>query len=125
MEEKIQTIFEENDENYGYRRIQLELKNKGITVNHKKVQCIMGKLGLKMEKSRKSRRYRSYQGNVETVAKNPIYRRFYTNTAYQKPTTDITEFKCTDVLKFYLSPIVDMYNGEIFSYVIYIQHCTL
>ena len=62
LEEKIQTIFEENDENYGYRRIQLALKNKGITVNHKKVQRIMRKLGLKVEKfTRKSRRYSSYQ----------------------------------------------------------------
>ncbi len=27
LEEKIQSIFEEHDGNYGYRRIQLELKN--------------------------------------------------------------------------------------------------
>ena len=26
----IQSIFDENDGNYGYRRIQLELKNRGI-----------------------------------------------------------------------------------------------
>lgn len=125
LEEKIQSIFDENDENYGYRRIQLELKNKGIRVNHKKVQRIMGKLGLKVEKfTRKSRRYSSYQGTVGTVAKNLIHRRFYTNTAYQKLTTDITEFKCSDGFKLYLSPIMDMYNGEILSYGIH-MHPTL
>lgn len=122
LEEKIQSIFEENEGNYGYRRVHLELKNKGIHVNHKKVQRIMGKLGLKGEKfTRKSRRYSSYQGTVGTVAKNLIHRRFYTNTAYQKLTTDITEFKCSDGLKLYLSPIMDMYNGEILSYGIHMR----
>ncbi|VEF47783.1 integrase catalytic subunit [Bacillus freudenreichii] len=117
LEEKIQSIFEENDGNYGYRRIHLELKNKGIKVNHKKVQRIMTKLGLKGEKfMRKSRRYSSYKGTVGTVAKNRIRRRFYTNVCRQKLTTDITEFKCSDGGKLYLSPIMDMYNGEILSY---------
>ncbi len=117
LEDMIQSIFEENDGNYGYRRIQLELKNRGIEVNHKKVQRIMTELGLKGNKfMRKSRRYSSYKGTVGTVAKNLIHRRFYTNTAYQKLTTDITEFKCADNCKLYLSPIMDMYNGEILSY---------
>lgn len=43
LEERIQSIFEENDGNYGYRRAQLELGNQGIKVNHKKVQRIMAK----------------------------------------------------------------------------------
>lgn len=113
----IQSIFEENDGNYGYRRVQLELRNRDTQVNHKKVQRIMTELGLKGTKfMRKSRRYSSYKGTVGTVAKNLIHRRFYTNTAYQKLTTDITEFKCSDNFKLYLSPILDMYNGEILSY---------
>ena len=35
---------------------------------------------------------------------------------HQKLTTDITEFKCSDGVKLYLSPIMDMFNGEILSY---------
>ena len=35
LEDCIQSIFEENDGNYGYRRIHLELKNRGYKVNHK------------------------------------------------------------------------------------------
>lgn len=117
LEETIQSIFEENDGNYGYRRIRLELKNKEEIVNHKKVQRIMNKLGLKaMKFIRKSRRYSSYKGTVGTVAKNRIHRRFQTNVSLQKLTTDITEFKCTDNIKLYLSPIMDMFNGEILSY---------
>ena len=47
LEDLIQSIFDENDGNYGYRRIHLELRNQGYIVNHKKVQRIMKKLGLK------------------------------------------------------------------------------
>lgn len=117
LEECIQAIFDENNGNYGYRRIKLELKNRGTEVNHKKVQRIMNKLGLKGEKfSRKSRKYSSYKGTTGTLAKNHINRRFYTNVCHQKLTTDITEFKCSDGLKLYLSPIMDMFNGEVLSY---------
>ncbi|MDR7080484.1 hypothetical protein J2Y03_005571 [Neobacillus niacini] len=30
MEERIHSIFDENNGNYGYRRIKLELKNRGF-----------------------------------------------------------------------------------------------
>ena len=117
LEETILSIFEEHNGNYGYRRIQLELINKEMIVNHKKVQRIMKKLGLKCDKFiRKSRRYSSYKGTIGTVAKNRINRRFHTSIPYQKLTTDITEFKCSDDRKLYLSPIMDMYNGEILSH---------
>ncbi|PAE31256.1 hypothetical protein CHI06_28875 [Bacillus sp. 7884-1] len=105
LEELIQSIFKEHNGNYGYRRIQLELENRGYEVNHKKVQRIMNKLGLKGDKFRlKSRKYSSYKGTTGTVAKNLINRRFQTNVCHQKLTTDITEFKCTDGIKLYLNP---------------------
>jgi putative transposase len=117
LEETIQSIFEENNGNYGYRRIKLELKNRGYKVNHKKVQRIMNKLGLKGDKfRRKSRKYSSYKGTIGTITKNRINRRFHTNVCHQKLTTDITEFKCSDSVKLYLNPIMDMFNGEILSY---------
>ncbi len=117
LESCIQTIFVENHGNYGYRRIHLELRNRGFKVNHKKVQRIMNKLKLKGDKfRRKSRKYSSYKGTVGTVAKNRIHRRFYTNVCHQKLTTDITEFKCLGGLKLYLNPIMDMFNSEIISY---------
>ncbi|MBM6618041.1 IS3 family transposase [Bacillus sp. RD4P76] len=117
LEESIQSIFDENNGNYGYRRIKLELKNRGVKVNHKKVQRIMDELGLKADKfGRKSRKYSSYRGTTGNVAKNLINRRFYTNVYHQKLTTDITEFKCSDNVKLYLNPIMDMFNGEVLSY---------
>ena len=38
LKDEIQDIFTEHKENYGYRRIHLELRNRGFKVNHKKVQ---------------------------------------------------------------------------------------
>jgi len=117
LEETIQTIFDENNGNYGYRRIHLELKNRGYKVNHKKVQRIMRKLGLQGTKFwRKTRKYVSYKGTVGKISKNRINRRFYTTVPRQKLTTDITEFKCAGGVKLYLNPIMDMFNGEILSF---------
>jgi putative transposase len=122
LEKSIQIIFDEHKGNYGYRRIKLELRNRGTKVNHKKVQLIMNKLGLKGDKfRRKSRKYSSYKGTTGKVAKNRINRRFHTNVCHQKLTTDITEFKCSDGIKLYLSPIMDMFNGEVLSYGISIR----
>ena len=38
LKTEIQTIYIEHKGNYGYRRVTLELRNRGFTVNHKKVQ---------------------------------------------------------------------------------------
>ena len=117
LEECIQSIFDENQGNYGYRRVHLELRNRGYKVNHKKVQRMMNKRGLKGNKfKRKSRTYSSYKGQVGKTAKNRIHRRFYTDRCHKKLTTDITEFKCLDNVKLYLNPIMDLFSGEILSY---------
>ena len=117
LEETIQSIFDEHDENYGYRRIQLELKNRGIHSEPQKSAAHHDETRIKRDKfTRKSRRYSSYKGTVGTCGENLIQRRFNTTIPYQKLTTDITEFKCSDGRKLYLSPMMDMYNGEILSY---------
>ena len=43
-------------------------------------------------------------------------RRFHTPHAYQKLTTDVTEFKTKEGKKLYLSPILDMATGEIYLF---------
>lgn len=119
LEELIQSIFDEHNGNYGYRRIKLELENQGYYVNHKKVQRIMNKLNLKGNKFwRKTRKYSSYKGTVGKVTKNRINRRFHTNVPLQKLTTDITEFKCANGIKLYLNPIMDLFNAEILSFAV-------
>lgn len=117
LKELISVQFKKFHERYGYKRITKELKKLGHRVNHKKVYRLMRELGLKCVKfKRKSRKYNSYKGKVGKVAKNRLSRRFYTPIPLQKLVTDITEFKCLGEEKLYLSPILDLYNGEIISF---------
>ena len=62
-------------------------------------------------------RYRSYKGEVGRIAANVLERDFTAQAPNRKWATDVTEFKIGD-RKAYLSPILDMYNGEIISYTI-------
>ncbi|MGE7989439.1 IS3 family transposase, partial [Lysinibacillus fusiformis] len=109
-------IFEQHEARYGYRRIHAELKGKGHKINHKKVQRIMSELNLKCVKFVRKSRYKSYKGTVGKVAKNRLNRRFQTTYFLQKLVTDVTEFKCANNEKLYLSPIMDLYNGEILGF---------
>ena len=78
IEEKVLEIREEH-KNYGYRRILGDLRNQGYSINKKKVQRIVQKLGLQVTSyTHKSRKYSSYKGRVGTVAPNRIHRRFNT-----------------------------------------------
>ena len=43
--QRITEIFNEHKGRYGFRRITLELRNKGFQVNKKKVRRLMDKLG--------------------------------------------------------------------------------
>ncbi|MFD2386683.1 IS3 family transposase [Enterococcus rivorum] len=95
LEEIVKEIFEENNGNYGYRRIQIALNQLGLKVNQKKIRRIMRKLGLKgLKFTRKSRKYSSYKGTVGQVVKNRIHRRFFSHPFHTKKiTTDTSEFK--------------------------------
>jgi len=108
--------FKKHEGRYGYRRIHAELKALGNKINHKKVQRIMDELNLKCEKFVRKSRYKSYKGTVGKVAKNRLNRRFNTSYPLQKLVTDVTEFKCTNNEKLYLSPIMDLFNGEIIGF---------
>ena len=110
---EIQSIYDEHKGNYGYRRITLELRNRGYVVNHKKVQRLMKALGLTARISRK-RKYSSYQGEE---AENLIQRQFEASRPMEKCYTDVTEFAIpASSQKLYLSPVLDGFNGEIIAY---------
>lgn len=93
----------------------MELHNRGYRINHKTVQRLMKVLGLKCLV--RIKKYRSYKGETGKIAPNIIERDFNATEPNQKWTTDITEFSLFGS-KMYLSPILDMYNGEIVSYTI-------
>jgi putative transposase len=115
LKAEIKAIYEEHEGRYGYRRIRDELANRGQKVNHKKVKRIMKELGLKCLVRMK--KYKSYRGTVGKVAPNILERNFTTTAPNEKWVTDITEFKLFGG-KLYLSPVLDLFNGEIITYTI-------
>ena len=94
----------------------LELHKRGLQTNHKLVMRIMKQEHLTCLVRMK--KYHSYRGEIGKIAQNLINRDFYADRPNQKWTTDITEFNLFGQ-KLYLSPVLDMYNGEIISYTIY------
>lgn len=111
--EHIAQIFNAHRGRYGYRRVYLELRNQHQYLNHKTVQRLMGQLGLKS--TVRPKRYQSYRGSVGKAAPNLLERNFKASKPHQKWVTDVTEFNIKGE-KVYLSPILDLFNGEIISY---------
>ena len=114
IKDEILSIFHENKGRYGYRRITLELRNRGYKINHKTVARLMRVIGLKSIQ-RPKRRYSSYQGEKGKIADNLLKRDFKADKPNEKWATDVTEFKVNNY-KLYLSPIIDLFNGEVISF---------
>jgi len=116
LKTEIQSIFIEHKGNYGYRRIHLELRNRGYLVNHKRVQRLMKVLNLQA-KIRQKRKYSSHKGDVGKKAENLIQRQFEASKPMEKCYTDVTEFAIpASAQKLYLSPVLDGFNSEIIAY---------
>ena len=110
---EIKAIFHDNKGRYGYRRITDELHNRKIQLNHKTVQRLMKELGLICRVRMK--KYRSYKGEVGKIADNELNREFRAEKPNQKWVTDVTQFRLFGQ-KLYLSPILDLYSGDIVTY---------
>ena len=116
LKAEIQSIFTEHKGNYGFRRMTLELRNRGYVVNHKRVQRLMKVLGLSA-RIRRKRKYSSYQGEIGKKAANLIQRQFEASKPMEKCYTDVTEFAIpASSQKLYLSPVLDGFNSEIIAY---------
>ena len=116
LKAEIQSIFTEHRGNYGYRRMTLELRNRGYMVNHKRVQRLMKVLDLSA-RIRRKRKYSSYQGEIGKKAENLIQRQFEATKPMEKCYTDVTEFAIpASSQKLYLSPVLDGFNSEIIAY---------
>lgn len=113
LKEQIRMIFDRHKGRYGYRRITARLRQLGHQVNHKTVQRLMSMLELKSLV--RPKKYRSFKGEVGQAAPNALQRRFKATMANQKWVTDVTEFHVAGE-KLYLSPVLDLYNGEIVAF---------
>lgn len=99
---------------YGYRRVKVWLKRTyAIHMNHKRVQRLMGELGLRAV----IRRKRPYYGKKEAyvISDNHLNREFTAEQPNQKWVTDIT-YLIFGGQRLYLSAIKDLFNNEIVAY---------
>ncbi|VSC49457.1 IS3-Spn1, transposase [Streptococcus pneumoniae] len=116
LKAEIQSIFIEHKGNYAYRRVHLELRNRGYLVNHKRVQGLMKVLNLQA-KMRQKRKYSSHKGDVGKKAENLIQGQFEGSKTMEKCYTDVTEFAIpASTQKLYLSPVLDGFNSEIIAF---------
>jgi transposase InsO family protein len=99
---------------YGYRRVQTWLeKTYGLYINHKRVQRLMGELGIQAV----IRKKKPYYGKKEAyvVSDNHLNRNFVASKPNEKWVTDIT-YLLFNGQRLYLSAIKDLYNNEIVAY---------
>lgn len=113
IESKIRALHDHHKGRYGYRRITAALRQAGEAINHKAVQRLMQKLGL--QSLVRPKKYRSYRGTVGRLAPDLLQRQFRAERPNQKWVTDVTEFRVNGQ-KLYLSPVMDLYNGEIVAW---------
>lgn len=113
IKDVIKLIYHRHKGRLGYRRITLEIRQRGVIINHKTVLRLMKILGLKS--LIRVKKYKSYKGEHGKIAPNILQRDFKAAEPNQKWATDITEFNVKGN-KLYLSPVIDLFNGEIISY---------
>ncbi|EEL2517539.1 IS3 family transposase [Salmonella enterica] len=106
-------IYHQHKGRYGYRRIRLACRNEGVLLNGKTVRKLMKELGI--SSLIRVKKYRSYKGEQGRICDNLLKRQFDADRPNEKWVTDVTEFKVNGK-KLYLSPIMDLYNGEIIAY---------
>lgn len=105
----VKAVFDRHQGRYGYRRITAAIHQLGKRVNHKTVERPMG--DLKLKSLVRSKKYKSFKGEVGQVAPNELNRQFEAKAPNEKWATDVTEFNVAGE-KLYLSPVLDLYNGE-------------
>jgi putative transposase len=113
LKDTIRSVFARHKGCYGYRRITAAIRQAGQQVNHKTVQRLMAMMELKSLV--RPKKYRSFKGEIGHAAPNELQRKFNAADANQKWVTDVTEFNVAGE-KLYLSPVLDLYNGEIVAF---------
>ena len=110
---KIREIYAETpgNRNYGVRRIQLALEQRGIRVSRSGVRRAMKRGGLLKSAPHRANSLAKADATAQK-AENLIRRDFSAQVPNQKWLTDITQVPCADG-KLYIAAVLDCYNGEI------------
>ena len=111
---EIQAILDEHpdNDNYGIKRMNVALEQKGIHVSPRTVYRTMSEMGI-IHRRRTPRGITKATTEIQD-RENLIKRDFKAEKPLQKLLSDITEIQCCDG-KLYVSAVLDCYNGEILS----------
>ena len=110
----LREVFDKAHGAYGYRRVRSILASKhDMHLSGKTVLKLMHQENRRCQIRR--RKYRSYKGEIGLAAENLLDRNFSSLAPNSKWVTDVTEFYVLGT-KQYLSPIIDLFNGEVISY---------
>lgn len=109
----IKSIFDSHYKKYGSPRITIELRNRGIRINKKRVERLMREHHISAEPKRK--KYCSYRGEAGAKVDNIVRRNFDQGIAYAVFGTDVSQFRIGED-KLYLSPVLDFHTREIVAY---------
>ncbi len=116
----INNIFESHNRKSGWRTIRMILENeKGIVMNHKKIQRLMNKFRL-YTKIRRANPYKHMMKATQEhkTAPNLLNRKFDVDVPQTVLLTDITYLYYNKGQKAYLSAVKDMATNEILAYVV-------
>lgn len=112
----IKEIFDKGKGKYGWRTISMRLKDKGITMNHKKISRIMNKYNL-ITKIRRQNPYKAImkKSQEHRTFPNILDRQFDQISPYTVFCTDISYLPYNHRFA-YLSAVKDIATGEIVGY---------
>lgn len=112
----VRDLFMAGKQKYGFRTIQMKLSEKGITMNHKKIQRIMKKYNL-VTKIRRKNPYKNImkESLQDRTFENKLNREFKQKIPFKVFCTDITYLPLNHSFV-YLSVIKDISSGEIVSW---------
>ena len=117
MEPKVRAIYEEHKGRYGYRRITAALCNlMAEPVNHKCVQRLMQKMGLRAV-IRAKKRSRHVSGMSDVQVPNVLKRDFCATAPNQKWASDIS-YVWTQDGWLYLAVILDLHSRRVIGWAV-------
>ena len=111
LSKQINEVYEFHNGNYGSPRIHAELRDRGLRVNHKRVERLMKKLGLVGKAGRLYRRKRLTQNSCISVV-NRQRERGMPSKVNEQWVGDITYLKLHGEWRF-LAVILDLYSRRV------------
>lgn len=114
LENEIIKIFKDSRNNYGSRKIKVELQKKNIIASRKRIRRVMDKYGLVSNYTIKQFKVHKSTCNEEKIA-NEVNRKFNDREYLEVVISDLTYVRVKDRWC-YVCILIDLFNREIIGY---------